>query len=163
LGDRRTNSPVRDCTTSTRRIVSNTFPCAYYRLTHPKRKGRILLRDPAPLDPIFEDPVRSPNHNFVIAKSRGSHKLRGSLSLPFPRSLQELSVCAFVAVQFPEGFASLVADSLGGRLVVQTGCCVLRLLRPLTSSSRRVISLRAHLRPTLPIRIGFQPIVLPSP
>ena len=59
-----------------------------------KAKGANSLSRSRPLDPIFEDPVRSPNHNFVIAKSRGSHKHRGSLSLPFPHPLQELSVCA---------------------------------------------------------------------
>ena len=58
-----------------------------------KRRGRILFRDPAPSIRFFEDPVRSPNHNFVIAKFFESHKLRGSLSLPFPHSLQELPVC----------------------------------------------------------------------
>ena len=76
-----------------------------------------------PLDPIFEDPIRSPNHNSVIAKFFEPHKLRSSLGLPFLHSLRELRVCAIVAVQLPEGAASLVTDSpaevhsLPGRLL----------------------------------------------
>src|SRR3984957_18069227 len=57
-------------------------------------EGGFSCEIPPPSIRFFEDPVRSPNHNIVIAKSRGSHKLRGSLSLPFPHPLQELSVCA---------------------------------------------------------------------
>jgi hypothetical protein len=70
------------------------FSMCLLSATVTKAKGADSLSRSRPLDPIFEDPVRSPNHNFVIAKSRGSHKLRGSLSLPFPRLLHELSVCA---------------------------------------------------------------------
>jgi hypothetical protein len=88
-----------------------------------KAKGANSLSRSRPPDPIFEDPIRSPNHNSVIAKFFEPHKLRSSLGLPFLHSLRELRVCAIVAVQLPEGAASLVTDSpaevhsLPGRLL----------------------------------------------
>jgi hypothetical protein len=59
-----------------------------------KAKGANSLSRSRPLDPIFEDPIRSPNHNAVIAKFFEARKLRSPLGLPFSHSLQELRVCA---------------------------------------------------------------------
>jgi hypothetical protein len=102
--------------------------------SYQKRRGRILFRDPAPLDPIFEDPVRSPDHKLVIAKSCESHKLRGSLSLPFPHSCKSFLSAPFVAVQFPGGSVSLVADSPGSRSPLSPWKIALPLIRIILAS-----------------------------
>lgn len=80
-----------------------------------KAKGADSLSRSRPLDPISEDPVRSPNHNFVFAKFFEPRKLRGSLSLPFHIRCESFVSAPFVAVQLPVGAASLVADTPGGR------------------------------------------------
>jgi hypothetical protein len=54
---------------------------------------------------ISEDPVRSPNHNFVFAKFFEPRKLRGSLSLPFHIRCESFVSAPFVAVQLPVGAA----------------------------------------------------------